>query len=178
MAAVPTPGGPGAFGYAGLGGALAGGIVGAIGAANTASGQAAAYEAEAKGYEADAAAAGQTGANIWGANARQDQQANYQANELIGRQRAAYGAANVNPASGSPLDVLADTKAEVRTAAMNRFYTAQTRAQAAGQQYTLDEQNAAAARSAAATARESGTLGIISSVLSGGAKALPFLAAL
>lgn len=155
-----------ALGYAGAGSALLGGIVGAIGANNAAQGQSDAYLGQARGFNQNAEAVGDTAGNIWSAWGRQNSLATYNANQLVGKQRAGYAAGNVGP-SGSPLDVLADTENQVRTEAMNRFYTSTERGHAAGMQYGLDQENAQAATDAASRARSSADTGIFSSILQG-----------
>lgn len=160
------------LGWGGAAAGVGGGILGAIGAEQAASGTAAADLARAQGYAFDAASQGTTAGNIWSATARENTQANYEANRVLGAQRAAYGAAGVNPNSGTPLDLLADTEAEIKREAMNRFYTGEARATAAGQQYTADQMAAQAARQAASEARSAGTTGAFSAILGGVGSAL------
>lgn len=153
---------------------LGGGIIGAIGAENAGSAAAAGYLAEGKA-QADAYTAN---ANIQGANAaqarfateRQTQDLQYNANRLLGRQQALYGAAGVTGA-GNPFDVMEDTEAQVHREALNLFYTGDAAATQAGNQYNFDIQAAsaavAAANARAKAARATADTNATSSILSG-----------
>jgi hypothetical protein len=164
-AANPQPNAPGGggggstispLGTAGLD--IAGGILGAIGAQQ-------AGAASAAGYQANALSAGTTAANTNLSLNRQGQQQQYNENKLIGRQRVGYAAGGLNPASGSPLDVMGDTENQYKVEAMNRFYQGEEAGTQANQQATYDTQEAQAARSAADTLSISDILGGIGGAL-------------
>lgn len=137
----------------GVAGALAGGILGAMGAHEAARGQQAAYLA-------NAGAAATTAVNTRVSLGRSQQEADYLANRLIGRQRAAYAAGGVDPGSGSPLDVMGDTENQIKFEAMNRFYTGEMAAKTASDQVTFDTE-------AGRRAARAGSAGATASILSG-----------
>lgn len=144
--------------------ALGGGITQALGAAKTAEGQRASYRATAQGYRQQAEIAGDTAGQAWYATSQLQQRDAYTANQLIGKQRAAFGAAGVAP-TGSVTDVAADTESLIQQEARNRFYAGRTAAHTAGLQYGFDQQAAAAADAAAE--KVDATPGILGGILGG-----------
>jgi hypothetical protein len=132
------------LGYAGAAASMLGGILGASGAQQAAA-------AQAKGYRENAAVQGQNAAQARFATIVQQQHADYLANRTFGAQRAAEGAAGVNPNTGSPLDVMADTADQVKFEALSRWYSGQYAAERAGTQYDYDIQAARAAKQAGDT---------------------------
>ena len=152
-------------GYLGAGSSILGGIAGLFGGIRSGEGAFDAGMASAKAYEANALAAGETAANTWLSIERQNQQANYLENRLIGQQRIRYALGGVSPYAGSPLSVLGDTEAQYKFAAMSRFYRGIETQRVASEQYNADIAAAAAERRAAKSARGGGILGGIGSAL-------------
>lgn len=144
--------------------ALGGGITQALGAAQTARGQRAAYRAQAQGYRQEAEIAGDTAGQAWYATSQLQQRDRYLANQLVGKQQAAFGAAGVAP-TGSVTDVAGDTEGLIQQEARNRFYAGRTAAHTAGLQYGYDQQAAAAADEAAK--KVDATSGILGGILGG-----------
>ena len=162
-------------GYLGAGSSILGGIAGLFGGIRSGEGAYDAGMASAKAYEANALAAGETAANTWLSIERQNQQANYQENRLIGQQRVGYAAGGVSPFAGSALSVLGDTEAQYKFAAMSRFYKGLETQRVASEQYNADIAAAAAARKAAESARGGGILGAFSGLLGGIGSAAPLI---
>lgn len=140
-------------GYGGAVFSVAGGILGAIGAQQ-------AGDAQAAAYQANAGVAGTTAANARLSLNRAQQQSDYLANRLVGRQRAGYAAGGVGAASGSPLDVLGDTEEQIKVEAMNRFYAGEAAAKTASDQASFDA-------TAARRAHQAADIGSFSAILSG-----------
>lgn len=139
--------------------AIGGGVFGAIGAEQAGS-------ATAKGLLENAAVQGTNAAQARFAAGTQTQALDYMTNRLEGKQRALYGAAGVNPNTGNPLDVMADTEAQSRQQALNLWYAGNFAATSAGQQAEFDTQEAQAAKDAANTQATSSVLGGVGSALS------------
>lgn len=142
---------------------LAGGFIRAEGAAQTGA-------AQAQAYNQNALVQGENAARARLTTARNQQYADYQKNQLVGKQRAAYGAAGVGIDSGSPLDVMFDTETEARFEAFNRWYAGEEEAKNAGAAAYFDTENAKAAKKAAKTSETSDILGGIGTVASIAAK--------
>ena len=152
--------------------ALGGGVVGAVGAGQAAAGQAASYRARAKAYRQDALEQGYGAAQTWFALGRQQQRADYGRNRMLGAQRAAYGAAGLDPGGGSPLDVMADTEQQYRFDALDRYSSGLAAARRAGRQSEFDLDAAKAEDEAARAAAKAGRTSGFGSILGGLGSAL------
>lgn len=138
--------------------ALGGGVLGAIGAQQAGS-------ATAQGLLENAAVQGTNAAEARYSATTQTAALGYLTNRLLGKQRADYGAAGVSPTSGSPLDVVADTREQARQQALNLWYAGNFAATSAGEQAQFDTQEAKAAKQAASTSATSSILGGVGSAL-------------
>lgn len=95
---------------------LAGNIISGIGALQ-------AGKAQAQGYMNNMAVAGDRAAQEMFQYNRQRLAEGYAENKLIGKQRAAYGAAGVGASGGgTPLDVMGDTENQIKLQALNLAY--------------------------------------------------------
>lgn len=131
---------------------IAGGVVGAMGAQQSAQAQAAAANYNAKVSDRNAQV-------VRNQAAAEQMDKDFEHRRQLGAIRAAYGASGIDPA-GSPLDVLQDTAMEQELEVKRVGYEGELRAIEQGDKAT-------AFRMEAKAAKDAGAIGAISSIIGG-----------
>lgn len=129
--------------------------------------QAAAYNAQAKANEQNANIAAKKAELAAVSGAKEEQKMRQQGQQVMGQQRAAFGANGLDISSGSPLDVLNDTnyQNEIDALTIRRNTANQVWGYQAEQTNFLNE--ASANKSAASNAKKAATMNAIGALLTG-----------